>query len=79
MNTELAGFLDCQKSYGWNRLHHILSAHAEPSGVVTTEAFEHFAGKISQGIDSALAVCGGRIDGVLLALHGAMVTEQFEV
>src|SRR5262247_801559 len=37
------------------------------SGWITTEAYEHFLGRMIAGLES-----GGRWDGVYLALHGAM-------
>ncbi len=55
--------------YGWV-LRHPIAASATPSGKVTDEAFETIAA-------SLLAEAHG-LDGVLLHLHGAMVTESFE-
>ena len=49
-----------------------LSASATPAGPVTSEAYEEFTGRILSGIEAL-----GEIDGVLLALHGAMVAEEF--
>lgn len=69
-NTELAGFLDLARKYNWN-LVHTISTEAEPAGPVTRDAFDRITGKI---IDRAKAL-GDRLDGVLLALHGAMVTD----
>ncbi|MFN0114253.1 MAG: M81 family metallopeptidase [Paracoccaceae bacterium] len=70
-NTELAGFLDVGSKSGW-RIDHILSAGAGPGGRVTREAFEALAGPIVG------AAATGRHDGILLALHGAMVTDFCE-
>lgn len=70
-NTELAGFLDVAKPAGWQVIHTV-STHARANGRVTRAAFETIAGKI-------LAVAEanrGRIDGVLLALHGSMGLED---
>ncbi|KQU86324.1 microcystin degradation protein MlrC [Ensifer sp. Root31] len=69
-NTELAGFLDLSRKYNWN-LVHTISADAEPAGPVTRDAFDRITGKI---VDKAREL-GDRLDGVLLGLHGAMVTE----
>ena len=69
-NTELAGFLDRSREYGWDVVHTI-STDAEPAGPVTRVAFDHIAGKI---IDKAKEL-GSGLDGILLGLHGAMVTE----
>ena len=70
-NTGLAGCIDCSRKFGWH-MTHAVSAHAGPSGLVTTEAFEHIVGII---LDAAQAE---QPDGVLLPLHGAMVTELFQ-
>lgn len=48
-------------------------AVATPSGLVTRHAFETVAGEIVGGITAA-----GRLDGVYLELHGAMVTDDLE-
>ncbi|HHV66648.1 M81 family metallopeptidase [Brucella intermedia] len=69
-NTELAGFLDKGRLYGWDVVHTV-SAEAEPAGPVTRDAFDRIAGRI---IDKVREL-GNRLDGVLLGLHGAMVTE----
>lgn len=66
-NTELAGFLDIGRKYGW-QLDHILSANAGPSGKVTTAAFDWLVDPI------VAAAKSNRYDGILLGLHGAMVT-----
>ncbi len=72
-NTELAGFKDVARERGWN-MHHALSALAPPSGKVTREAFDHVAGTIVTAAEALF----GKLDGVLLGLHGAMVTEADE-
>jgi len=70
-NTELAGFLDVGQSHGW-RIEHVLSAAAGPSGKVKRAAFEWLCDPI------VAAVGRGRFDGILLALHGAMVLDFCE-
>lgn len=70
VNTELAGFLDAGRAHGWN-LVHVLSSHAQPGGRVTTEAFDALADPIIRAAQAQK----GRLDGILLGLHGAMVTE----
>lgn len=70
-NTGLAGFLDVAKDHGWT-LKHTVSASAEPCGPVTRDAFDRIAGPIVEEARQH----AGRLDGVLLALHGAMVTED---
>jgi len=69
-NTPLAGFLDVARSHGWDVVHAI-SASAQPAGPVTRDAFDRIAGEI---VDAARANAG-RLHGVALGLHGAMVTE----
>ena len=49
----------------------ILSASATPAGPVSREAFEEICGRILAGLGDL-----GAVDGVLLALHGAMVAEE---
>lgn len=51
----------------------LLCAHAQPAGVVQTAAFESLLGACLQRLQAVLPV-----DGVLLDLHGAMVTEAYE-
>jgi microcystin degradation protein MlrC len=70
-NTELAGFLDIGRKYGW-RIAHVLSAGAGPGGKVTSAAFEWLANTI------VAAVTTEQFDGILLGLHGAMVTDFCE-
>ncbi|SEG76609.1 M81 family metallopeptidase [Bosea lathyri] len=72
-NTPIAGFLDIARPNNW-RVIHTISAAAQPSGPVTRDAYERVAGVI---LDAAKAHAGA-IDGVLLGLHGAMVTEFSE-
>ncbi len=67
-NTELAGLLDTGRDYDW-RVNHVLSASAGPGGVVTGHAFDALT-------DPLIAeACKGGWDGILLILHGAMVTD----
>lgn len=65
--TEMGGVLDSADEFGWTLIHPI-AANATPSGKVTAEAWAALKGAI---LDAA----GNDIDGVYLALHGAMVTE----
>lgn len=73
MNIPIGGFIHAAKPKQWE-LHPIVWAAAAPSSYVSTEAFEYVAKKILDGI----AALKGRIDGVYLDLHGAMVTEAHE-
>ena len=70
-NTELAGFLDARQAHGW-RIEHVLSAEAGPSGKVTQAAFEWLCDPIVAEVER------GGFDGILLALHGAMVLDFCE-
>lgn len=70
-NTELAGFLDVGRTHGW-RIDHVVSAAAGPSGKVTRAAFDWLCDPI------IAAVRRGQFDGILLGLHGAMVTDFCE-
>ena len=67
----MAAYLDEVERLGW-AYDVALAAHAAPSGVVHTDAYE----TMSQTIVQALA--GHAYDAILLDLHGAMVTEQHE-
>ncbi len=71
LNTELAGFLDSGREYGWH-IDHVLSAAAGPGGKVTRSAFDWLADPI------VAAAKAGDHDGILLGLHGAMVTDFSE-
>lgn len=67
-NSEIAGFLEVGEAEGWDIVPTI-AANAGPSGMVTAEAEEFVTREILAGLD------GDAVDSVLLALHGAMVTE----
>ena len=67
-NTELAGFLDACKTHGW-QIDHILSASAGPGGLVTRTAFDCLV------LPLIAAATDNHYNGILLGLHGAMVTE----
>jgi microcystin degradation protein MlrC len=69
--SALGATFEAADKYGWTLLHPV-SANANPSGIVTDDAFETIGGMI---IDAARE---GRLDGVLLHLHGAMVTASHE-
>ncbi len=70
-NTGVAGCLECARKFGW-QMNHAVTADAGPSGPVTTEAFDTIADLILDAARTKLP------DGVLLALHGAMVPEFCE-
>jgi microcystin degradation protein MlrC len=70
--SALGATFEAADKYGWSLVHPV-SANPNPSGIVTDDAFETITGMI-------LAACEqkGPIDGVLLHLHGAMVTDSHE-
>lgn len=63
-----AGMLDNARA-GWTVIPTVY-AGALPAGVVTTDAFETILGELRARLSAAMP-----LDGVLLALHGAMVTQ----
>ena len=69
-NTELAGFLDAARAHDWE-LVHVLSAIAQPAGRVTRDAFDALAGPIVAAAQRELE----HLHGIVLGLHGAMVTD----
>ncbi|MGE0766702.1 MAG: M81 family metallopeptidase [Hyphomicrobiaceae bacterium] len=68
--TEVCAFLDACTRHGWQPVLSIVG-DATPSGLVTREAFDTFAGHMLAAIDRE-----GPVDAVLLQLHGAMVCEH---
>jgi microcystin degradation protein MlrC len=58
--------------FGWTLVHPV-SANPNPSGIVTDEAFETITAMILDAVEVK-----GPIDGALLHLHGAMVSERHE-
>ena len=71
-NTEMAGFMDAAVCHGWELLHTV-SAAANPSGRVTDEVYERVLAAILAPLED-----GTHVDGILLALHGAMVTASHD-
>jgi microcystin degradation protein MlrC len=69
---EMAGFIAGADEYDFE-LHPLLAASATPAGAVTSEAFETLVGELLEQLQAALP----QIDGLLLALHGAMVADDF--
>jgi microcystin degradation protein MlrC len=59
-------------NFGWTLVHPV-SANPNPSGTVTDDAFEWVTGVILDAVATK-----GPIDGVLLHLHGAMVSDSHE-
>jgi microcystin degradation protein MlrC len=69
-STEIGGFLEVAAREGWQVTHPVAAA-ATPSGKVTGAAWAVLSGEI---VEAARA----QPDGILLALHGAMVTETVD-
>ena len=63
---------EASDKFGWTLVHPV-SANPNPSGIVTDEAFETITAMILDAVDVK-----GPIDGALLHLHGAMVSERHE-
>lgn len=72
-NTGISGFADVAQEAGWD-MRHVISAYAEPGSKVSRQAFDHVADRIC----AAAQAQKDDLDGILLALHGAMVTEFCE-
>jgi microcystin degradation protein MlrC len=68
---ELAGFIAGAEEYGYS-LYPMLAADATPAGPLTGEAYETLVGRLLAAVKD-----GPKLDGLLLALHGAMVAEGF--
>jgi len=69
---EIAGYIKGADEYDFE-LHPLLGADATPAGALTAETYETILGELLAGLKAALP----HIDGLLLALHGAMVAEGF--
>ena len=67
---EVGGFFVGAREHGLE-LVPTLVANATPSGTVADEGFEALTGELIERVQGS-----GRIDGLLLALHGAMVTQR---
>lgn len=71
-NAAFGGFIEGAEANGFE-LVPIISVWATPSGMVTADAIRDLLRMLGDGLLAAQA--NGPIDGVVLALHGAMVTE----
>ncbi|MCC6716856.1 MAG: M81 family metallopeptidase [Acetobacteraceae bacterium] len=67
---EMAGFLAAAARFGW-WVQTPISASATSGGRVTAEAMANFLAVLGDGLRAAMP-----LDGVLLALHGAMAAEE---
>ena len=70
--SAMGATFEAADKYGWSLIHPV-SANANPSGIVTDDAFETIAGMILEAAERHPP-----IDGVLLHLHGAMVVASHE-
>ncbi len=71
--TPIGGFIDAARDANYTVVPTIFTS-ATPGGPVTAEATEVLTGRLIDGLRSALEA--GPLDGVMLALHGAMVSEM---
>jgi len=69
-NDEVAGFIEGSRQHGLS-MYPTLVAHATPSGPVTDAALDALTKELIAKLKTA-----PKLDGILLALHGAMVTES---
>ncbi|MFM8273767.1 MAG: M81 family metallopeptidase [Gemmata sp.] len=67
---EVGGFIEGAKAFGYTPVP-VAMAWATPAGPVSDEFFAHFTDALVTGLKLA------RANGVLLALHGAMVTPKY--
>jgi microcystin degradation protein MlrC len=70
-NSEVAGFVEEGQQRGFDLIPTIYAA-AAPKGPVASGAFEELTARLIQAMRQAK-----ELDGVLLALHGAMFTDEF--
>jgi microcystin degradation protein MlrC len=71
-NTEIGGFLAALDGTEFVAVP-LLAAAAVPAGQVTTEAYEHIREDMLVSLADA-----GELDGLLLALHGSMVVDDYQ-
>ena len=70
-HNEMTGFLEGAAAFGYEALP-LFSAIANPSGTVTAAAFAELTLELLRALQDA-----ERFDGILLALHGAFVSQDF--
>src|SRR5437879_4352464 len=70
--SALGATFEAADKFGWTLVYPV-SANPNPSGIVTDDAFEEITWVITGAVDAK-----GPIDGALLHLHGAMVSERHE-
>src|SRR5882724_5672887 len=67
--NEIGGYIDAVAAHGWHPVYTV-AANATPSGKLTKQCWETIRDMIVEAARKA-----GKLDGVCLSLHGAMVTE----
>ncbi len=67
--NEMGGYIESAAKYGWEAVYAV-AANATPSGTLTKETWETIRDIV---LDTAKKA--GKLDGICLSLHGAMVTE----
>ena len=67
--NEMGGYIDSAAKYGWEPVYAV-AANATPSGTLTKETWETIRDVV---LDTARKA--GKLDGICLSLHGAMVSE----
>jgi microcystin degradation protein MlrC len=67
--NEMGGYIDAAATYGWEPVYAV-AANATPSGTLTKETWETIRDMLL-----AAARKAGKLDGICLSLHGAMVSE----
>ncbi len=67
--NEMGGYIDSAARYGWHPVYAV-AANATPSGTLTKETWETIRDIILNTAKKA-----GKLDGICLSLHGAMVSE----
>ena len=70
--TCLGGMIEAAQRHGATLVPSV-AASASPAGRVTRDIYEHVKGRMLADLDAA-----GRLDGILLDLHGAMVPEGLD-
>jgi microcystin degradation protein MlrC len=69
--TTIGATYESAEKYNWT-LDTSISADANPTGKITNDTFEHICNLLVSKLEK------GKYDGILLHLHGAMVTESYE-
>lgn len=69
--SEVGGFIEELEKHDDIHMIPVIMADAQPSGPVTAAMYEHVCDEMHRAIEAA-----ERVDGILLSLHGAMVTEN---